>query len=417
MIIKKSECENCIAFAGKRKGGIAVKKRIFSLFCAFALGLGLLVFSLSAGAANEPRFMAVNDNLLLLEERFIPIAVDGQYYVPYTALDSSVTGLELGIYPVYNAARGTLTIYNQTQELVFNLNSGTCTDRSGASRNARAVNRNGRIYVPARFICEYFGLTYSSKSTSYGPLVRIRSASSKLDDSTFIERAKSGMAERLREWRRTQAAADPPVSTSTPTPAPSPTPSPPPVEPDTDKSGVHTYLAFRADQTDGLDKVLTALEQAQISALFFFPAAELADYDGAVRSVLCGGHAVGLLISGATAEEAAAQAAEGNRLLAGIAHLQTNTVLTSDVEDDAVLEEIEAAGFLCWRTDVNALSGGYSVSYQASAALESIGLYSYEVYILSDASADGAVLTERLLPALIQDRYDLRLAVETELLK
>lgn len=383
----------------------------------FALGLGLLTFSLSAGAAGDPCFLAINDNLQPLEGQYIPIAIDGQYYVPYTALDSSVTGLELGIFPVYTSLSNTLTIYNREQMLYFDLSSGTCTDRSGTSYETRAVNRNGRIYVPARFICEYFGLTYSSKATVYGPLIRIRSASSRLDDNNFISLAQATMGDRLREWRKSQTAADPSPAISVPTPPPASTSTVPPVpeDPEIDKSGVHTYLAFRADRADGLEDLLAVLEQYQVQALFFFPAAELADYDDAVRSVLCGGHAVGLLVSGATAEEAAAQAAEGNRTLAKIAHLHTNTVLAPDAENDATREEIGAADLLCWRTDVDAQPDGRSASRQASAALESIDLYRSEVYILSDVSAAGAVLMERLLPELIQNRYDLRLAVETEL--
>ena len=47
--------------------------------------------------------------------------------------------------------------------------------------------------------------------------------------------------------------------------------------------------------------------------------------------------------------------------------------------------------------------------------LESVDLYRYQVFILSDTSAAGAALMERLLPELIGDHYDLRLAVETEL--
>lgn len=156
----------------------------------------------------------------------------------------------------------------------------------------RAVNRNGRIYVPARFICEYFGLAYSSRITTYGPLVRIRSSSSKLDDAVFVERAQGQMADRLREWRRSQSTAEPPAVSTTPVYTPPPTPSVTsvPEDPEIDKSGVHTYLSFRADQTEGLADILAELEQYQVQALFFFPAAELANYDDAVRSVLCGGH-------------------------------------------------------------------------------------------------------------------------------
>ncbi|MGN1003655.1 MAG: stalk domain-containing protein [Oscillospiraceae bacterium] len=396
-----------------------MKKRILSWLCALALCLGLLAAPLSVSAANNPCFMAVNDTLLDLVDQYIPITVSGQYYVPYTALDSSVTGVSLGISLIYNATNNTLIIYrnyNQERTLIFDLTSGSCTDRSGASiSSVRAVIRNGRIYVPARFTSEYFGLSYSSRVTVYGPLVRIRNSSSKLDDNQFVDYAQQQMEARLRDWRKAQSKVDPPAVTPTPTPTPTTTPEP--GDSNEDKSGVRTYLAFRADQTDGLEELLDRLEQYQVKALFFFPAEELADYDDAVRSVLCGGHAVGFLASGMSAEEISDQAREGNRLLTQIAHLNTYTVLAPDAETDAQREELSAAGLLCWSTDLDALPDGRSASRQASAVLANADLYRYEIFLLSDTSAAGAALMGRLLPDLVRDGYDLRLAVETELRK
>lgn len=400
------------AQTAKREGGIAVKKRIFSWVCALALCLGLLVFPLSVRAAGNPYFMAVNNTLLRLEDPFIPITVSGQYYVPYTALDSSVTGVSLGIHPIYNPITNTLMIYNLDQVLTFDLATGTCADRDGKSLKARAVTRNGRIYVPARFTSEYFGLSYSSRITAYGPLVRIYNSVTAMEDTQFIGLAQMMMPDRLQDWRKAQAAEE--AAAVTPTPTPTPTPTSDGGSSETDKSDVRTYLAFRADRTDGLEALLDQLEQEQVNALFFFPAAELADYDDAVRRVLCGGHAVGFLVSGADAEEISAQVREGNRLLAQIAHLNTVTVLAPDTEEGA-REKIEAAGLLLWSTDVNALPDGRSAARQASAALESADLYHHQVYLLSDASTAGAALMERLLPELVESQYDLRLAVETEL--
>lgn len=390
-----------------------MKKKILALFCACVLFLGLLVFPSSLAVGDTPCFLGINDSLLALEDRYIPIAIDGQYYIPYTALDSGVTGVSLGIFPIYDAIGNTLMIYNFNKALVFDLAAGTCKDDNGINLNARAVNRNGRIYVPARFICTQFDLTYSSRVTSYGQLVRIRSASSRMDDDNFFGLAQLQMPDRIREWRKSQTE----VSAVTPTPTPSATPTPAatplPEDPEVDKSGVHTYLAFRADQTDGLEELLATLERYQVQALFFFPAAELADYDDDVRRVLCGGHAVGLLVSDTA--DAAAQAGEGNRVLAQIAYLHTDTLLIVGEEDETAEEEFRAAGWLCWHTDVDALPDGRSAFRQASAVLGSIDLYYSEVYILSDASAAGAALLERLLPGLIESRYNLRLAVETEL--
>lgn len=378
------------------EGGIATKKRVLSCLCALLLCLGLLSPSAFVNAAGDPYFMAVNDTLLSLENQYIPILVNGQYYVPYTVLDRSATGINLGIFPIYNTILNTLQIYNLEQVITFDLTAGTCTDRNGSSLSARAVTRNGQIYVPARFVCDYFGLSCSVRSTTYGPMVRICSSAAFLDDGRFVELAQLMMEDRLKDWRREQSAEEPAVE---PTPA---APSAPPAssnqgaeDPGTDKSHVRTYLAFRVEQADKLEMLLGRLEQHQVRALFFFPAEDLADYDDAVRTVLCMGHAVGLLSDGTTAQEVAARTAEGNRILAQIAHLDTCTVLAPAVTEQTVEEELAEAGILLWP------------AAEDDPTEE-------RLYLLFDCAATTVGSVEQTVSQLIRDRYDLRLAVETE---
>ncbi len=382
-----------------------MKKKMVSMFCALALCLSLLGITVGVGAPNNPCFMAVNDSLMLLEDRFIPIAVNGQYYVPYTALDDTMTGVSLGIFPYYNAAQSTLTISDRTQTLTFNLTAGTCTDRNGTALSARAVIRNGLIYLPVRFVCEYFDLNYSSRVTTYGPMVRVRSAASTLDDNTFVTSAQQRMEDRLREWRKKQNEA-PPVPT-TPIPGPSQSQEP-------DKSNVGIYLAFRADVPEALDAQLEQLENHRIHALFFFPAEGLAQYDAAIRKVVCAGHGVGFLVTGDEPEGIQAQVEEGNRLLTQIIHMNTYTVLASEAEKEK-LAAIEEVGLVCWQTDLDAQPDGRTPSRQASTILANAARYEKSVYILSDTSAAGVSLMGRILPEVVQDHYALRLAVETEI--
>lgn len=392
-----------------------MKKRILSILCVVLVCISLLSASVTLGASSDPCFMAVNDTLLSLEDRFMPITVGGQYYVPYTALDNNATGISLGIFPIYSSINNTLMIYTRDLTLNFDLNAGTCVDRNGSSQSVRAVTRNGRIYVPARFVCEYFGLVYSSRTTVYGPLVRIRNSSATRDDTQFVDQAQMLMAERLRDWRRAQVQYETPVVTPTPTSTTPPTPSVTPSIPDIDKSDVSMYLAFRADQTDGLESLLARLEYYQISALFFFPAAQLADYDEAIRRVLCDGHAVGLMVSGATTDEVAEQTEQGNRLLTQIAHVNTYTILPQDEQSIGACAEAEENGLLCWDTDVEAFPDGSLASQQVKAVLEAANSYEEKVYILSDTSTEGTALIKQLLPELIEMQYTMRLAVETEL--
>lgn len=412
-----------------------MKKRILAGFIALVLCLSVLVSTLSAFATETPLFLAVNENLLQLEDRYIPIVADGMYYVPYQALDVSSTGVDLGLYPVHNTAIRTLTIYNREKIIIFDLKTGTCKDRDGTMYSARAVTQNGQVYVPVQFVCRQFGLKYSYfPETKFGPMIRICSASAKLPDRTFLAAAQMQMEDRLRDWHKNHPPAPTPTPvqpTPTPTPTPAkptptptptpekptptpakPTPTPPPV---VDKSDVRTYLAFQVDQVEGMSGLLERLQQHQIKGLFFFPAAELAQYDEQIRRVLVGGHRVGLLLSGETAEELADSARKGNCLLRQIAYTGTYTVLLPDGVDAAIAQEVENYGLLIWQTDVDARSNGQSVSVWVDTVKDQMETYDHAVYILADCSVTAATLMTRLLPELVEDQYGFRLAVETEL--
>ncbi len=389
-----------------------MKKRISAIVLAVVLCLSLLVSAFSVSATETPHFLAVNENLLQLEDRYIPIVADGMYYVPYHALDVSSTGVDLGIYPVYNTAIRTLTIYNREKVVVFDLTKGTCTERNGTVHTARAVTRNGQVYIPAKFVCNLFGLKYSDFSdTGYGSMVRICSASAKLSDRHFLAAAQMQMEDRLRDWRKNQGSV-------TPAPTPTPTvttPVPTPSVPEVDKSDVRTYLAFQAEQVETMSGLLDWLEPHQIKGLFFFPADRLAQYDEQIRRVLIGGHGIGLILSGETAQELASSAMEGNRLLRQIAYTGTYTVLIPDGIDSEIVKELEAGGLLVWQTDVDARFNGQSVSTRVDEVRDAVEIYDDAVYILSDCSAFSLTLMLRLLPDMVEDRYNFRLAVETEL--
>ena len=398
-----------------------MKKRILAVFAALVLCLGVLTASLTAFATETPHFLAINENLLQLEDRYIPMIADGLYYVPYHALDISSTGVDLGIYPVYNPAIRALTIYNREKVIVFDLAAGTCTDREGMTYTARAVTRNGQIYIPAKFICDYFGLKYSYfPDTKFGPMIRICSASAKLPDRIFLAAAQMQMEDRLRDWRKNQAAVTPtPTPTSTPTPAeptatpgPEVTPTPPPV---VDKSDVSTYLAFRVEQDDGVTGILDQLERHQVKGVFFFPADDLARYDRTIRSVLIAGHAVGLSLSGETEDDLMAGGEEASRLLRQIAYIQVHTVLLPDGVDAQAASGLREGGWLVWQTDVDARFDGQRVIAQAEEVKSRMEEYDRAVYVLSDGSVSALALMTVLLPELEEDQYDLRLAVETQL--
>ena len=378
-----------------------MKKRFSAAVCALLLCAGLFAFPFTADAAGQPCFMALNNRLLDLEDQYMPIAVGGLYYVPYTVFDNTLTDIDLGVYLIMNQSENTLSLYSKQDFLTFYLSKGNSGDREGQLYESRAITRNGLIYLPARFVCDFFGLIYSSQSTQYGPLVRIRTVDNTLSDAEFVAQADRLMADRLTRWEQTQAAED------------SPTPSPTPTSSQSDRSGTNVYLGIRHSDGAGLDALLESLADSEVHATFFFPADELAGCDEAIRLVLCAGHQVGLLVSGTTAGEVIDSAAQGNRLLAGIALLETKIVLAADTGQDAVLDELESNGLLCWRDAVDGTPDGRTAYRQASSVLSAADARQYEVWITLDDSEAGAAVASRVIQGLRSAQYHITPAVET----
>ena len=98
-----------------------------------ALVLALLmlcaaVLPASAAGADDLFFVAVNDSIPLTITGAKPHYAATGLYVPYTVFDAAPGGVA----QAYNAAEQTLVLFNRSGRLVFDLDSGTVTDESGA---------------------------------------------------------------------------------------------------------------------------------------------------------------------------------------------------------------------------------------------------------------------------------------------
>ncbi|MEG2000661.1 MAG: hypothetical protein RR053_04615, partial [Evtepia sp.] len=137
-----------------------MKKNIFALLAVVFL-LAAFV-STPSHAADDLYFLAINDTLPDLSKETAPIRVDGITYIPCTIFDSRVVGSTLGVSYTQDRNAGTVTLYNQTQLLEYNIGTGTAFSYSDGKTYAYpAVRRNGLAYVPASTACRYFGLTCS----------------------------------------------------------------------------------------------------------------------------------------------------------------------------------------------------------------------------------------------------------------
>ena len=105
-------------------------QKYLSGLCAAALLLSLLLTGTAKADEITIYLMAENDQMLDLPLSAMPAWINGDIYVPYTAFDWTVTGVNLGV--SYGQERTEteykFTLYSLNGMLVFDLNAGTCTD-------------------------------------------------------------------------------------------------------------------------------------------------------------------------------------------------------------------------------------------------------------------------------------------------
>lgn len=375
-----------------------MKKRLAALLCAVVLCLSLV----PAQAINvgDVYFTAVNNKLLPLTMDTMPTWVNGTLYVPATTFDSTATGVDLGLYCSQSSTNNSVTLYTLKQMLVFDLSRGVAYDQhSGKSISTRAVNRNGRIYLPVETVCDFFGLEDSYNYTQYGYLIRIKNDAAWRNDADFIDAASMPMASSLQELLRSQQTpvTPPPVVDLPVTPVDPP--KPPLGGDEQPKAQVLICLAFRCQTGEGLSQILDRLDDRNCRGIFFFTPEQIIQQDALVRRVVGSGHSIGILAQGDAVEESRRTLTQANELLGHVAR----TGATAALVPEGQIRTMEEENWVCWRETMDARPReNERASTYAQRILRSIGTRSRTVYLTLDDSRD----TARVLPGLLSGLLD-----------
>lgn len=385
-------------------------KRTASLFLALFLILTGAPSSASASSLPSGQyFTALNDKLLPLSASSMPVLVktsrSSTLYIPISLFDSRATGVDLGVY-CGGDGKPTATLYSRSQSLLFNLDDGTTFAGDGEQKLCMALWRSNRVYVPANWVCSFFGLSCALLTTDYGDLVRITNGQEGLDNAGFVDAAPNHMQYSLNEYYKSQpsdvirppavspepaapspsiptpAAPSLPPAVSTPTPVPS---TPLPEEsPEPDSDTIQVGLAFRCTEGD-VDALLSTLDSLEQPALLLFDPGQLRERAAQVRRAVASGHTVGFTLPEGSLEESRTALAEGNRLLQGICCARARVVEVPAGDQAAALEQ---EGWRCWSSQVDATG---SESLSASALYRTLTQYSGVVRLTMAPSA-GSIL-------------------------
>lgn len=350
-----------------------MKKRLTALACTLALLLALLAGSTTATGGLF--FLGLNDTLVPQSSQTTPIQSGGWVYVPVTAFNSRVTGVNFGVYYGFTENNESLIFYNLSgKNLTFNLTDGTAT-AVGADPPvpSKVIARGGIYYVPAYAVCRYFGLTYSFETTEYGPLLRIKDSKAVLGDALFINSTASMMRSRYNAYLQ---SIEPPPTVVVP----------PKEEEEAPKFSL--YVGVRAAAGSDLTAILNGLSNVRTTALVFFPAESVADCADQIRQAAGRGHRVGLIPGGDTPEARLASVEQASALVEKILRQEVWFVLGGD-------QVLTDAGYLCWSPGLNVAASGTATQLYDSVVDYGDGRSS-AARILLDSRANGSALANVL---------------------
>ena len=253
-------------------------KRVGRTFFLMLLITALIVCAMPIFAGADSTgvyFTAVDDNVLDLS--LGPVFIGGSPYVPWTVFG------RLGITTSYFDSANSAMLSVGSNQIIFDLNDGTCYDADGVTYPLSAASRNGTIYVPA-WTGIIFGLTYSYISgIGYGDVVRIKSGANVLSDSDFIDAAATLMRSMYNAYFGTPETQKP----ESPSPSPSESDKP-------ENEGGNVAISFIGIPDEELLKVLS---DYGVYACFFLTAEQAEENGDLLRRAFGEGHTLGAYCS------------------------------------------------------------------------------------------------------------------------
>ncbi|MBQ7625223.1 MAG: hypothetical protein IJS65_08105, partial [Clostridia bacterium] len=271
-----------------------MKMRVRVLCAALILSFFI---SVSAPAAPDVVFLAVNNTVLRpLSVDTIPIYVNGETYIPYSALSSLKT-----VKYYYNRTLNQVLVYDFWQRLTFDLAEGRTFDESGEYYDFYAIAKNGTVYLPLIVISTKFDFYISASHYSeYGALIRINEGDKIADDREYTESVNNLLKRVYDDY------ADSLKETVEPGEK---TPAPPPEKP----ASRISYLMLRGDPKAYGERVLSSL--GDLDAAFFLTAGQIRENGDFLRRLVSEGRTVGIYLSQSSETTLSEQLKDAERAL------------------------------------------------------------------------------------------------------
>lgn len=318
------------------------RRRIVALIIISAMII-CAVFSAFASYAVMDISLGVNDSLVEPPGGIRPVFVDNVCYVPIEVFTNYFS-----LTYSYDGVSRTLSVFGGAHTLSFNIRQNIATNENLEVYYATCYYDNSTFMVPARVMCEAFGLRYSFISSIN--TVRIRLSAANLSDKAFADKYINELIP--PQPNVPNAGNDGDVSEETHTP--------------------DVYLMFVSPSGEKLDEILDTLDNLGVSATFFLSGQFLSDNPKDAAKIIAGGHELGMDLSDFDFNsEYTTQSLLGyvNGVSLDIARLykvNTNAVYITDEQNGKISKNAAAAlaeeGYKIWVPKIAEPSNVYSVT-------------------------------------------------------
>ncbi|MBR2742013.1 MAG: polysaccharide deacetylase family protein [Clostridia bacterium] len=349
----------------KRRGAAVLALIVFVISALLSSGVSLAVMDISLG---------INDSLADPPRGIRPVFVSNVCYVPievftnYFALSYS-----------YDGVSKTLSVSGGRHSLTFNMIQNIATDENLEVYYVPCYYENSTFMVPARVMCDVFGLRYSFLSSINTVRLSLRAAN--LSDREFTERYKGELMPKEPESTPVQTQTDTPAQTQQGGPLPGEGEPEEEITPD-------VYLMFVSPPEERLSGILEALRTNGAHATFFVSAGYIKNAPDSAARILAAGHELGIDLSDmpeADAEALSALARDTADTLARLYKVGVNAVYISQEQygalEEGAAEQISAAGFIVWRPRITAGAGLSTVTERLTGSARTSVLLSDESLI------------------------------------
>ena len=354
-------------------------RRLCALLCALMLTLTLTTTHTSA-VLSGVYFTVVNDDPMELNQETMPFISGGQIYVS-NAIFSGIYGKSLGVSCAYSSTKQTATVFTIRTALFFDLANHTTTDNRGNTYSERAVVKGNYVFFPLSLLTRVFDLTYSYTMTDTVPVIRIKSDSVQLDDSTFFDAASGLLASNYAAYEKEVTAATTPTVTD-----------PPPEEEEVVYEGQRIYLIFTVTDGEETRALLDTLDRYNACATFLMTAQQMEEEQDLLREITGRGHTLGILPT----EEGGPvtdQLERANDALWAAARMRTRLVwLSRGLSGEK--QTVQQAGYCVMRSTADYSRSPLTSSTRAEnlyTHISGISSRSHIIYLGEDSSNQGGL--------------------------